>query len=108
MKTILKNIITYGLSLLVVATIIHIDHHVDEYQDGYSICGISCDDEKHHSISHKCEKCLNKNNRLIIQECIDLSYNGYTTSFYSLNESFKYSFLHFSLYSRPPPQVSVS
>ena len=105
MKTILKNIITYGLSLLVVATIIHIDHHVDEYQDGYSICDISCDDEKHHSISHQCEKCLNKNNRLVVQEFIDLPYNKYKRALYSLNENFNETFIIFSLYSRPPPSL---
>ena len=105
----LRTFITYGLSFLFLSATFHVDLSHKDHHDGYSICDISCDDEKHHSISHKCEKCLNKNNRPIIQECIDSSYNGYTTSFYSLNESFKYSFLHFSLYSRPPPpEVSVS
>ena len=44
----LKNITTSILSLFLLASIIHVDHHVVEHQDGYTICDISCDDEKHH------------------------------------------------------------
>ena len=83
----------------------HVDlHYLDNY-DGYSICDISCDEEKHHSISHQCEKCLNKTNRLIAQEFIELSFNEYRTTFYSSNENIENKFIPFNLYSRPPPSL---
>ena len=105
MKRLLKMFISYGVSLLFLSATFHVDQHHHYHPDGYSICDISCDDEKHHSISHQCEKCLNKNNRLIVQEFIDLPYNKYKRALYSLNESFNETFTIFSLYSRPPPSL---
>ncbi len=101
----LKTFITYGLSLLFLLTTFHVDIYHHDHHDGYSICEIGCDDEKHHSLSHDCEKCLNKNNRLIVQECIELCYDSYEVSLYSLDENLKDSFLNFNLYSRPPPSL---
>ena len=71
----LKNITTSILSLFLLASIIHVDHHVGEHQDGYTICDISCDDEKHHLTNHKCQKCLNKNQKLHSIKEIDNSIN---------------------------------
>ena len=83
MNRMLKTFIAYGLSFLFLSAVFHVDYHYQDHHDGYSICDINCDDEKHHSISHQCEKCLNKNNRLIVQECIDLPYNKYKIALYS-------------------------
>ena len=101
----LKSFITYGLSILLLSTTLHVDLHHHEHYDGYSICDIDCDDGKHHSISHQCEKCLNQNNRLVVQEFIDLPYNKYNRALYSLTENFNETFTIFSLYSRPPPSL---
>ena len=100
----LKTLITYGLSILFLSATLHVELHYEHY-DGYSICDIDCDDEKHHSINHQCEKCLNKNNRLFIQRSNDLSFNRDGLLLCSSYESFKYSYSHFSLYSRPPPSL---
>ena len=99
-----KTFITYGLSILFLSATLHIDLHHEHY-DGYSICDIDCDDGKHHSINHKCEKCLNKTNKLIVQEFIDLSFNEYRTALYSSNEVFEDKITPFNLYSRPPPSL---
>jgi len=104
MNIMLKTFIAYGLSFLFFSAAFHVDHY-HSLHDGYSICDISCDDEKHHFISYQCEKCLNKNNRLIIQECINLLYNEYQTGFFSINASFNQTFIPFNLYSRPPPSL---
>ena len=66
MNRMLKTFIAYGLSFLFLSAVFHVDHHHQDHHDGYSICDISCDDAKHHSISHQCEKCLNKNNLSLI------------------------------------------
>ena len=101
----LNNFIVYGLSLLLLTASFHIESHHNDHSDGYSICNIDCDDEKHHSITHQCEKCLNKNNRLIVQECVELSFNGNGIFFYSLNDSFDNALTYFNLFSRPPPAL---
>ena len=105
MNRILKIIISCGLSFLFLSTVFHVDYHYQDHHDGYSICDIGCDDKKHHSISHQCEKCLNKNNKQIVQEFIDLSYNKYNRALYSSTENFNKTFTIFSLYSRPPPSL---
>ena len=81
MNRMLNNFIVYGLSLLLLTASFHIESHHNDHSDGYSICNIDCDDEKHHSITHQCEKCLNKNNRLIVLECVELSL-AHNISFY--------------------------
>ncbi len=105
MRRMLKTFITFGLSILFLSVTLHIDLHHHEHYDGYSICDIDCDDEKHHSIDHKCEKCLNKTNRLIGQECIDSSLDEYGASLHFLNESFNSSHKFYGAYGRPPPRL---
>ena len=105
MKTILKNIITYGLSLLLVATIVHIDYHVDEYQDGYSICDINCIDDNHHFNNHQCQKCLNKNQRLYLLKEIDFSINQKTIEYYNTKNIIYVKSIIFDLHSRAPPSL---
>jgi hypothetical protein len=104
-KTILKNIITYGLSLFLVATIIHIDYHVDEHQDGYSICDINCVNGSHHFIDHQCQKCLNKNQRLYTVIEIDFFINQKTTEYYNTKNVIYVKIIIFDLHSRPPPSL---
>ena len=100
----LKSFISSALSIMLLSATLHVDLGHEHY-DGYSICNIDCDDEKHHSISHQCEKCLNKTNRLIVQEFIELSSNEYRTALYSSNEIFEDKIIYFNLYSRPPPSL---
>lgn len=106
MKTILKNIIIYGLSLLIVATTFHIDYHVDEHQDGYNICDISCNDERHHSINHQCQKCLNKNQRLYFLTGHNLLINQRTVNYYIIRKINYDNSIIFDLHSRPPPSLT--
>ena len=104
-KTILKNIITCGLSLLLVATIVHIDYHADEHKDGYSICDINCIDDNHHFNNHQCQKCLNKNQRLYHVIEIDFSINQKTTEYYNTKNVIYVKSIIFDLHSRPPPSL---
>ena len=104
MNKMLKLFISYGLSIIILSVTLHVDLHHEHY-DGYSICEIDCDDEKHYSINHQCERCLNKTNRLIVQECIDFSLDEHGTLIYSLNEKFNNSPKPYSIYSRPPPSL---
>ena len=105
MKTILKHIIIYILSSLILATILHIDYHVDEHQDGYSICDISCNDGRHHSINHQCQKCLNKNQKLRSIKEIDNSINQRKIRYSIVKNIIDVKSIIFDLNSRPPPSL---
>ena len=102
-----KHFITYTLSILFLSATLHVDHH-HEHHDGYNICDVNCDNESHDSLSHQCEKCLKENNRLIVQETIDLSFNEGSVLLLCSDESFNHSLSIFYLYSRPPPIASFS
>ena len=103
MNEVLKKFISFGLSIMALSATLHVDLHHEHY-DGYTICDIDCDDEKHHFTTHQCEKCLNKNNSLTKQEkdVLLIDANRFALLFSKIH--FKNSFLNFSLYSRPPPK----
>ena len=104
MNMMLKSFISCGLSIMLLSATFHVDLH-HEHHDGYSICDIDCNDEKHHFIDHQCEKCLNKTSRLIVEGCIDFSYDEHVPLLYSLNEGFNDSRKPYSTYSRHPPTL---
>tara|TARA_B100000287_G_scaffold87711_1_gene80314 strand:- start:162 stop:473 length:312 start_codon:yes stop_codon:yes gene_type:complete len=101
----LRNITTSILSLFLLATIVHIDHHMDEHQVGYNICDISHDDEKHNATNHKCQKCLNKNQKLHFLEDLDNSINKKRIRFHIAKNIFDFKSIIFDLNSRPPPSL---
>ena len=101
----LKNIITSILSLLLLATIFHVDHHIGEDQGAYTICDISCDDEKHHAANHKCQKCLNKNQNSHSTKEIDNSINQRKIRYRIVKNTIDVKSIIFDLNSRPPPSL---
>ncbi len=98
-----KKIIQYGLSILFLSITLHVDMHSHENFNGYSICDFDCDKKQHHSIAHQCEKCLNKNTRLITQKSSGTSLVLDVLLMYRSDENFNYNYSNFYLYSRPPP-----
>ena len=100
-----KKITTYALSVLLLATIIHIDSHLHEYQDGYTICEVSCYDENHHLVNHQCQKCLNKNQKLHSIKEIDNSINQRKIRYCIVKNIIDIKSIIFDLNSRPPPSL---
>ncbi len=101
----LKNITTSILSIFLMATIVHVDHHVREHQGEYTICDISYDDEKHHAGNHKCQKCLNKNQKLHSINEIDNSINQRKIRYRIVKNIIDFKSIIFDLNSRPPPSL---
>ena len=101
----LKNITTSTLSLFLLAINIHVDHHIGEHQGGYTICDISCDDEKHHAANHKCQKCLNKNQKLHSIKESDNSINQRKIRYHIVKNIIDVKSIIFELNSRPPPSL---
>ena len=102
----LKNITTSILSLFLLASIIHVDHYVGEHQDGYTICDISCDNEKHHWVNHQCQKCLNKNQKLVSIKDIDNSIIQKKIRYSIVKNTIDVKSIIFDLNSRPPPSLT--
>jgi len=101
----LKNTTTSILSLFLLATIIHVDHHVGKHQGGYTICDISCEDEKHHASNHQCQKCLNENQKLHSIKEIDNSINQRKIRYRIVKNIIDVKSIFFDLNSRPPPSL---
>ena len=101
----LKAFMTNGLILLFLGGVLHVDPHQHDYNQGYGFCDIGCDEENHHSITHQCEKCLNKTSRSIIQEKNDLSFKYNALSYWFPYQNFRNYLLNFSSYGRPPPSL---
>ena len=104
-KTILNNIITYGLLFFLAISIFHIDYHLDEHQAGYSICDISCNNDRHDYNNHQCQKCLNKNQRLHPYSEIDYSINQKTIEYSNVKNIIYLQAIIFDLHSHPPPSL---
>ena len=100
-----KTVLTLGLAGLLLGGAFHVDLHYQDSDSGYGFCDISCDEKKHHSIFHECEKCLNKNTSSIINSNNDLSCAFSSVSQFFSNQNFRNYFLNFSTYSRPPPSL---
>lgn len=103
MKLFMKNILSYGLSILLISSAIHIDYHVEVKQDGYSICKIGCEEQKHHSINHQCQKCLNNNQRLYFLTENNFSINQNSSIYFSKIDIVYVESIIFDLRTRPPP-----
>ena len=76
-----------------------------EHQGGYTICDISCDDEKHHVTNHQCQKCLNKNQKLHSIKEIDNSINQRKIRYCIVKNIIDVKSMIFDLNSRPPPSI---
>tara|TARA_B100001250_G_C19425102_1_gene624974 strand:- start:307 stop:618 length:312 start_codon:yes stop_codon:yes gene_type:complete len=100
-----RVLLTSSLILNLLGSVLHIDLHQVDHDQGYGICDISCDEENHHSMAHQCEKCLNSNIRFIVQEKNDLSINFNASQHWFLNQNSKNHFSNYNLYSRPPPSL---
>ena len=86
-------------------TIVHIDYHINEHQRGYNICDITCDNEKHHTTNHQCQKCLNKNQKLHSIKEIDNSIIQRKIRYRIVKNINDVKSIIFDLNSRPPPSL---
>tara|TARA_Y100000768_G_scaffold351010_1_gene301594 strand:+ start:241 stop:552 length:312 start_codon:yes stop_codon:yes gene_type:complete len=101
----LKNITASIFSLFLLVTTFHVDYHVRELKEGYGLCDISCNDEKHHLINHNCQNCLNKIQRLHSVKEIDNSINQRKIRHLIVKNEIDVKSIVFDLNSRPPPSL---
>ena len=101
----LRTILVSKLTFLLLGGAFHVDLHYQGSDSGYGFCDTSCDEKKHHSMFHECEKCLNKNSSSIINNNNDLLCAFSSESQFFSDQNFRNYFLSFNLYSRPPPSL---
>ena len=102
-----KSITSFGLSFLILSSILHIDLHQNDNYKGPSVCDIDCFNQKHHSISNSCQRCLTKNSESFVSIFDEYFHNFPTILVPPLNESSLVEKRTFSLYSRPPPNSII-
>jgi len=99
----LKSFISFGLSFLILSAIFHVDPYHQDHHDGYNICSIHCEHEKHHSKLHHCEKCLVKDKKIEFQSTFEICIDTFSISYKFKSKKFEKYSISFNLYSRPPP-----
>ncbi len=102
---VLKNILSFGLAVLFVLGSVHVNFHHSYQPDGYSICDVECKDESHHYSIHKCEQCLNRNQKIVYPTVSVVTYSEVGLTVKTLKTYLTESPIPFSLYSRPPPRI---
>lgn len=101
----LKTIITYGVSILVFAGSVHVHLHNINSVTGDAICNVGGHDDDNYSSVHQCEKCLTSSINPNNPNYGDLTNDQYIISFFCSGKSVKKSFINYSLYGRPPPNL---
>ena len=99
-------LIKCGLSLLFLSAIVHIETHLHQHSSESSFCDVDSDSQNHHLLSHQCEKCLNKNQRICISTISDLSIDERISAHITSNTIIYVKSIIYDLHSRPPPNLS--
>ena len=101
-----KTITTFALSLLIVGSSVHAATYYNTNNSEQGMCDVNCDNKKHRSSSHECDKCLNEEIQRLIPEQTNefpLVNSNVLPLLASTNPTS--GFLFIALYGRPPPSL---
>ena len=101
-----KNITIFALSLLIVGSSVHAATYYNLNNSEQGMCDVNCDNKKHRSSSHECDKCLNEEIQRLIPEQTNESplVNGDVLPLLASTNPIS-GFLLIELYGRPPPSL---
>ena len=101
-----KAITTFVLSLLLVGSSVHAASYYNTNNSEQGMCDVNCDNKKHRSSSHECDRCLNEEIQRLIPEQTNESPLVNAEVLPLLGSSNPTSgFLLIDLYGRPPPSL---
>ena len=101
-----KFINTFVLSLLLLGSSVHSASYYNINSSEQGMCDVNCDNKKHRSSSHECDRCLNEETQRLIQEKKNESPPFQCETLFSLvNTNSTPGFLSIELYGRPPPSL---
>ena len=101
-----KSITTFVLSLLLVGSSVHAASYYNINNGEQGMCDVNCDNKKHRSSSHECDRCLNEEIQRLIPELTNESPPVQSETLLSLvSTNSTPGFLSIELYGRPPPSL---
>ena len=101
-----KTITTFVLSLLLVGSSVHAASYYNTNNSEQGMCDVNCDNKKHRSSSHECDRCLNEEIQRLIPEQTNESPLVSSDVLPLLVSTNPISgFLSIELYGRPPPSL---
>ena len=101
-----KAITTFVLSLLHVGSSVHADSYYNTNDSEQGMCDVNCDNKKHRSSSHECDRCLNEEVQRLIPEQTNESPPVQSETLLPLvSTNSTPGILSIELYGRPPPNL---
>ena len=101
-----RTITTFVLSLLLVGSSVHAASYYNTNNSEQGMCDVNCDNKKHRSSSHECDRCLNEEiQRLIPEQKNESSPVQSETLFSLVSTNSTPGLLSIELYGRPPPNL---
>ena len=101
-----KTITTFVLSLLLVGSSVHAATYYNINNGEQGMCDVNCDNKKHRSSSHECDRCLNEEiQRLIPYQTNESPLVNGEMLLLSASTNPTSGFLLIELYGRPPPSL---
>ena len=58
-KKLIFRLLNVSLCIMILSSSLHLNEHIHNKNDGYTICTPGCEKDNHHSINENCEKCIN-------------------------------------------------
>ena len=94
------------MSLLLVGSSVHAASYYNTNNIEQGMCDVNCDNKKHRSSSHECDRCLNEEIQKLIPEQTNESPPVQSETLFSLvSTNSTPGFLSIELYGRPPPNL---
>ena len=101
-----NTITTFVLSLLLVGSSVHAATYYNINNSEHGMCDVNCDNKKHRSSSHECDRCLNEEiQRLIPYQTNESPLVNGEMLLLSASTNPTSGFLLIELYGRPPPSL---
>jgi len=101
-----KTITTFALSLLLIGSSVHAVSYYNTNNSEQGMCDVNCDNKKHRSSSHECDKCLNEEiQRLIPEQTSESPLVNGDVLLLLVSTNSTSGFLFIELYGRPPPSL---
>ena len=102
----LNYILSSGLSLIILKSMLFINPYHEFDRVGYGLCNTGCKNEKHFSKINDYDKIQNNNEKFTLLDLVIIFIDVESNFFELLNNKQRKLSRSFNLYSRPPPKSS--
>ena len=105
-KKLIFRLLNVSLCIMILSSSLHLNEHIHNKNDGYTICTPGCEKDNHHSINENCEKCINNRHHQKLFNDTNFYKHKNNKSQIIFDDVFVFNkYLVFSFnFSRPPPE----